>query len=297
MIKEPLQTPVPERRIRPRTFAGLLDGLTISTIIIIFVSVALLYLTNISVDLNMSWKDFGYEAVILYIFTVTINFLARSVAKRKGRETDAHKKAFYLLESLENEIIESGLRGSESDYCRAWEEEELHAVRKSVLSSANVDITAFEQTYLKYSNRELKARQKELCLTDFQLKTIKKAKRIKRLRYNERYLSASLKVGHRIAPDGEINTNKYETFRTLNYLFTALAGVCVSASIALDIIADPTFGTIVMCVIKIITILISAISGMIGGYRLTAEMETEELSRKAVEQKNFLIWCRENKVK
>lgn len=37
-----------------------------------------------------------------------------------------------------------------------------------------------------------------------------------------------------------------------------------------------------------------AVAGMIGGYRLTAEMETTELLRKAAEQKNFIIWCSDN---
>lgn len=277
---------------RNKSFSKLLDGMTVSTVIIIFIAVAMLYLTNISVDLNMSLKDFGYEAVILYIFTVTINFLSRSVAKRKGRETKGHRKAYEQVELLENEIIEMGLRGREGEYCRCWEEEELHFTRQTVLSSAGISIFDFEKTYLKYSDKELRSRSNEFGLTDYQLKVIKKARRIKRLKYDERYLSANLKIGRRISPANEINTSRFERFRTVQYLITALLGVCVSASLALDIIADPTFGTVVMCIIKIITILISAIAGIIGGYKLTAEMETAELTRKAAEQKNFLKWCK-----
>ena len=100
-----------------------------------------------------------------------------------------------------------------------------------------------------------------------------------------------MKVRRRVSPTGEINTSQYEKLHTLKYLFTAFAGVCVSASLALDVIANPTFGTVVMCVIKIVTILISAVCGMMGGYKLTAELETAELLRKAVEQKNFIKWC------
>ncbi len=85
----------------------------------------------------------------------------------------------------------------------------------------------------------------------------------------------------------------------MQYLVTAMLGVCVSASLALDIIANPKFGTVVMCKIKIITILTSAIASMLGGYQLTADKETAELTRKAVEQKNFIKWCedKENKIK
>ena len=104
-------------------------------------------------------------------------------------------------------------------------------------------------------------------------------------------MSESLSTGRRVAPDGDINTAKYERYRTVRYLVTALAGVCVSASMVLNIISNPTLGTVVMCLIKIITILVSAIAGMIGGYKLTADMETAELQRKAVEQKNFIVWC------
>ena len=129
MIEEPkLQDPAPVvfKRTGSKTFARMLDGVTITTILLIFVSVALLYLTNISVDMNMSWKDFGYEAVILYIFPVAINLLARSVAKRRGRETKPHVEAQKAVTDNENEIISKGLRGLERDYCRKWEEEELH---------------------------------------------------------------------------------------------------------------------------------------------------------------------------
>ncbi len=280
-----------QRIFKNKSFTSLLDGMTVTTVIIIFVSVAMLYLTNISVNIDMSWKDFGYEAIILYIFTVAINFLSRSVAKRKGRETKAHKEAYELVAQQESEIIEKGLRGREAGYCREWEREELKFARKTLLSSANVSLEEFENKYLCYSDKELELKREEFGLTEYQLKIIKKAKRIKRLKYDERYLSASLKTGRRVSPDGEINTAKYEGIRTVQYLLTAFIGVCVSASLALEIISNPTFGTVVMCIIKILTILISAVVGMIGGYKLTAEMETAELNRKAVEQKNFLIWC------
>lgn len=293
MIEHKLSETVPVvfKRAGGKTFARMLDGMTITTILLIFVSVALLYLTNISVDMNMSLKDFGYEAVILYIFTVTINLLARSVAKRRGRETKQHMDAQKAVTDNEDQIISRGLRGMERDYCRQWEEDELRDAREKVLSSARLSVAAFESEYLKYSGKELKAKQKELGLTDYQLKIIRKAKRIRRLRFDEKYLSANLKEGRRVSPVGEINSTKYERIHTIRYLLTAFVGVCISASLALEVISNPTFGTIVMCIIKIITILLSSVAGMINGYKLTAEMETAELLRKAVEQKNFIKWC------
>lgn len=284
--------PSRESRVEENTFSHVIDGFTISTILLIFVSVALLYLTNISLDMDMSWKDFGFQAIILYIFTVAINLLSRSITKRKGRETKEHKEAVQLIKTNEEEIIREGLRGREREYCRKWEEQELHDAREKVLAAAKLDIDKFEEVYIKYSRKELKSKQADLGLSDYQLKIINKAKRIKRLKYDERYLSAAFKTGRRVSPTDEFNTTKYEQLRTIKYLITSLAGVCVSASIALDIITDPTFGTVVMCVVKIVTILISAISGMLGGYKLTAEMETAELNRRAIEQKNFIIWCK-----
>ena len=283
--------PVVFKRAGSKTFTRMLDGVTITTILLIFVSVALLYLTNISVDMNMSWKDFGYEAVILYIFTVAINLLARSVAKRRGRETKPYEAARKAVNDNEDEIISKGLRGMERDYCRDWEEAELRDSREKVLSSVRLSVDVFESEYIKYSNKELKDKQQELRLTDYQLKVIRKAKRIRRLKFDEKYLSANMKVRRRVSPTEEINTSQYEKLHTLKYLFTAFAGVCVSASLAFDVIANPTFGTVVMCVIKIVTILISAVCGMMGGYKLTAELETAELLRKSVEQKNFIKWC------
>lgn len=284
----------PSREQKNRTFASIVDTATVSTVVFLFVAVILLYLTNISVDMDMGWKEFGYEAVILYIFTVTINFLTRSIAKRRGREVKAHVDAFAEVENNEKEIIDKGLRGYATEYCRNWEERELKDARKRLLSSAGVSIEKFEEVYLKYSKNELKAKREALGLTELQLKIILKAKKIKRLHYDERYLSASLKDGRRASPAGGLNTARFERIRTIQYLLTAFAGVCVSASLVLEIISEPTFGTVVMCIIKLVTILISAIAGMIGGYKLTAEMQTQELLRKAVEQKNFIKWCEGN---
>lgn len=283
--------PVVYKRVSNKTFSHIIDGVTVTTIILILVSVALLYLTNISIDMDMSWKDFGYEAIILYIFTVAINLLSRSVAKRRGRETKQHAEALAAVNELECRIIEKGLRGLERDYCRKWEDEELYNQRRKILSSARIDMELFENIYIKYSDRELKAKRADFDLTEYQLKVIAKAKRVRRLKYDERYLSANLKEGRRLSPTNEINSAKYEKIHTVRYLITAFAGVCISASLALDIIANPTFGTVVMCVIKIMTILISAVAGMIGGFRLTAEQETAELLCKAAEQKNFIKWC------
>jgi hypothetical protein len=282
------------KTLKPKTFAAAIDAATVSTVVFLFAAVLLLYLTNISVNMNMGWKEFGYETVILYIFTVTINFLTRSIAKRKGKEVKAHVAAFDEVTRLEQEIIEKGFRGLESVYCRRWEEQELKYARKRLLSSAGVDVEKFEEVYLKFSKKELMVRREELGLTEFQLKTVFKAKKIKRLHYEESYLSANLKEGRRASPTGGMNTVKFERIRTLQYLITAFAGVSVSASIVLDIIAEPSFGTVVMCIIKLVTILISAIAGMIGGYRLTAEMQTQELVRKAAEQQNFIKWCEKN---
>lgn len=289
------QPALPLKPIRSKTFSNIIDGATISTIVFLFIAVVLLYLTNITVNMGMGWKEFGYEAIILYIFTVTINFLMRSIAKRKGSETEAHIKAYEEVSKLESEIIDKGLRGFERAYCSEWEESELRNARKSVLSSARVDIKDFEETYLKYSNRELKRRRSEFKLTEGQLKIIRKAKRIKRLHYSEKYLTASLKGWRRVSPTGEINSAKCERVRTIQYLVTSFAGVCVSASLALEIISEPTFGTIVMCIIKIVTVLISAIFGMTGGYKLTAEIQTYEYLRKAIEQRNFIKWCADDK--
>lgn len=217
--------------------------------------------------------------------------LSRSVAKRRGRETKPHVQAQEAVSNNESEIIEKGLRGLERSYCRKWEEEELHDSREKVLSSARISVSTFENEYLKYSDKELKSKQAELGLTDYQLKIIRKAKRIRRLRFDEKYLSANLKEQRRVSPTGEINSAKYERIHTIKYLLTAFAGVCISASLALEVISNPTYGTVVMCIIKIITILISAVAGMIGGYKLTTELETAELYRKAAEQKNFIKWC------
>ena len=111
------------------------------------------------------------------------------------------------------------------------------------------------------------------------------------MKYDESYLSVYDRNGRRISPSGGIKTKTVVRLQTVQTLFTTALTSVFSVSMALDIIADPSFATVVTCLVKIVIILGFGAWGMVGGYNMSAVRETDELGAKADEQERFMKWC------
>lgn len=290
MIKDEKSQDLPALRpARNKTFAGLLDGLTLTVAGILIVVIFMVYMTQVSFNSSVDWKDAGFESGLMYICTVSFYLLLRSYSARKGRATEAYLKATERIERNNDEIVGRSFAGHTHEYCRAWEEEELNGAREHVLADAGIKLEEFCGEYCKYNKKELG--KKFPGLSEFQRKTILRAKRIKRLKYDESYLSVYDKHGRRCAPSGGFTTRKMKRLQLVQTLVTTALTSALSISMALSIVEDPSFATVVMCLVKIVIIIGSGIWGMIGGYNMSAVREVEEMGAKADEQARFIKWC------
>lgn len=272
-----------------KNFQDFVDGITLTAIAALIVVVIMLYVTTISFGTDFSLEQIGFEGLILYFATVSISLLSRSFSRRKGRNTAQFIAAYEKVEANNQTIIDDGYSARASEYCRKWEDTELRSARTKVLSCVGIAVEEFESKYIKYNKKELKERYPELSADE--LKTIAAAKRVKRLKYDESYLTVSDKVYGRHSPSGGFKTRTVDKIDTARMLLTTAIASAFSASLILEVVADPSWSTVVACAIKVIMIIIFGVFGMVGGYNLSAVRETRELNEKADEQARFIKWC------
>ncbi len=277
---------------RQRAFQDFVDGITLTVVGILLIVIFMVSMTNIAFNADIDLKDFGTQVFVLYFCTVSVNLLLRSYGRRKGRGTQPWKDAKKRVEENNEQILSLGFSGLIFDYCRQWENKELESVQLRILSCAGIGLSEFKEKYMKYSAREL--RENFPDLTKLQIKLIRKAARAKRLRYNERYLEVAEKRNRaRVSPSGAYTSTEVTIFQTIKVIVSALVTSLFSASLVLEIIAEPTFATVVACFVKIVMLLIFSAYGLVNGYQLTSTREPEEMNVKANEQKRFMQWCEE----
>ncbi len=285
-------TPAPTLTVRygtSRSFSVFLDSVTLGVVGLLIIVVDLLYMTQIDANTEMSLVQFTLEGGILYAATVSIYLLLRSFARRKGTATEAWRNAFAAVERNNDWIVSQGIAGRIKEYCRKWEGEELAGSRERVLADAGISLADFNEKYMKYTPAEIKKVYPEL--SKFEFKTICRAMRVKRLRYNENYLSVYNRYGKRESPSQRLSTKTLERISTLRILVTTAITSVLGVSVSLQLVNDFSRATILMAVIKISIILISGVIGMVGGYNMMAVKAVEEMRKKEIDQNLFIKWC------
>lgn len=284
-----VQPNFPAKLRKNRTFQDFIDGITLTAIAALLVVVIMLYITTISFSAEFSLKQIGIEGVILYAVTVSISLLARKYSRRKGKATQSYIKAITRVDENNHKIISGGYSPRTAEYCRRWEEAELCAERTKVLAAVGITVDDFVNKYLKYNKRELAAKYPDL--TEDEVKTILAAKRIKRLKYDEKYLTTSAETGGRHSPSGGFNARTADKINIIQMFITGALSCLFSAMLIIEVVANPSWGTIVTCAVKIIMIVIFGVFNIIGGYNLSAVREARELGEKADEQERFMRYC------
>lgn len=271
------------------TFQGAMDGITLTAVGVLLVVVFLVYMTQISLAADFSWKDITTEGALMYACTVSIYLLLRSFSIRKGRLTPDYKKAAEQIETNNDTIVSKGYAKKTAEYCREWEDEELKNTRTHILADAGIEYQDFVEKFCKYDKEELAKAFPDL--TEYQKKIIGLAQKVKRLNYDESYLSVYDKQGKRQSPSGGMRVKTYNRWKTVQILITSAVSSFFTVSLASEIIADPSLATVVICLVKVMVIIIFGVWGMVGGYQLSSVREVAEMKAKADEQRRFIKYC------
>ena len=210
--------------------------MTLTAIAAMLIVIFMVYLTSVKINTNVSVRDITVSGVLMYACTVSIYMLLRSFANRKGRASKAFAAVWETIEKNAVYIVENGLAGMVREYCRKWEEAEHNEARRRALADCGISLEKYLAEYAKYSRREIKKNFSDL--TEYQRATILRVKKIKRLHFDESYLSVFENYGHRVAPSGGFTVRKRRKLQTIQTFFTTAISSLFSAYLALEIIAD-----------------------------------------------------------
>lgn len=305
MMKDEDEIMSEARRNTPRVrkaFSEYMNAIMLSSVAFLLVFVAMAAFTKITVYGQLNLLEVGIQTVVMYVCVVSINLILRAYARRKGRETERWINAKREVEHNARELVARDLVKKAGEYCRAWEEHDVNTVRSMILTEVGLKLEAYEKVKM-LSVEEIKALDEEQCkelgiekpFTKEQIKALRKAKRVKRLHYDEKYLSFRESVStFRHSPSGGIKSKTVLHIKTAQLLATTALASVFSVSVGVDLILNFSYGTVVMCLMKLATLVISAVFGIIGGYKFSTGREVNEMEDRADEQRRFFKWCGEN---
>lgn len=279
------------KKVKSKSFADRMDISIILIIAILFLTIVTTFLVEFVFDPNFNWREVGINTVLVSACTIAIYLLMRLYSMRKGRYTDSWLKARGELTALGREMLNGNYTRLVTAYCREWEEKRLNNDIETVIAPVGITLEEYKEKYVKYDKKELA--DKFPNLTRYQLKTVLRAKRIRRLKFDERYLYVSASVGRGRSPSGGIKSKRLNQIIVARIVLTTLAFSLISASLLREMIFDFSWSSVVKCLIKVAITLFFGAMGMIGGYNFTTVKEVDEMNAKADDIREFLNWCKE----
>lgn len=284
-----------------KAFSEWLNAIMLCAVAFLLVFIAMAAFTQITVHGNLNWLEIGVQTVIMYSCTVSIHFILRAYARRKGRETERWQKAHDEIERNGRELVSRDLVKRAGEYCRAWEEYDVNSTRSAILKETGLDLAIYEKLKMftieeitEFSEEQLKEIGHENPFTREEIKAIKKAKRVRRLHYDENYLSVRETVGlRRHSPSGAIKSKTVLRLKSAQLLATTAITSVFTVSIGAELMVNFSYATLITCLVKLAMLVIFAVFGMIGGYKFATGREVEEMETRADEQRRFFKWCGE----
>lgn len=298
MLRDDREERVPEEKQKKKISFS--DGLDITVIVLVLglvIAVILAFLAEFVIGAQIDLKEVGIDTGIVAACTISIYILLKSFAQRRGRKTELWISAQERQGEKSAELVKKNYARYAAEYCREWENERLERRQTQLLSEANLSFKDFRELYCSCSKEELN--EKFHDLTEFQRKTILKAKRIKRVRYDERYLLTSVQDNRRkdSSPSGGLTTGQMNAADNLRTVITTVLTSLFSASILQEVIFTPTKEAVIKLFVKLAVILVFSALAMVKGYQFSTVKEVREMNAKSDNLEIFMKWCEAEKVK
>jgi hypothetical protein len=298
MLRDDREERVPEEKQKKKISFS--DGLDITVIVLVLglvIAVILAFLAEFVIGAEIDLKEVGIDTGIVAACTISIYLLLKSFAQRRGRKTEIWISAQERQGEKSAELVKKNYARYAAEYCREWENERLERKQTQLLSEANLSFKDFRELYCACSKEELN--EKFPDLTEFQRKTILKAKRIKRVRYDERYLLTSVQEKSRrdYSPSGGFTTGQLNVADNIRTVITTVLTSLFSASILQEVIFNPTKEAVIKLFVKLAVIFVFSALAMVKGYQFSTVKEVREMNAKSDNLEIFMKWCEAEKVK
>lgn len=230
--------------------------------ILLVVVIIVVYIADMKITTAAALKDVTLSMIILFFCTYAMYFNQKQQGIATGKEMQMYKDALKDFEKKYSEVEAKGALSKAQDFCIDYIAEELKNARETILKGSGITYADYEDNYLAKTRRELR----KLGLKGKRLTTVIMANRIKPTRLTP---DMFMKCGRTISTKRRamgVAPSRREGLKDISKGLSAAVFAIIGGNIFFDIIAAPTWGVIVSCVIKIVLVLWSGFMGYKWGY-------------------------------
>ncbi len=280
--------------IRKGWSSKVIDTVQSVAIVFIFLFVIVTYFVNFRFDLNLSIKDLTINCIWFLVGNYAIGILCKSVARSKGRETEAYKNAQEKCEKSIAELNESGVSPRVPGYCEQRVKNMVKKQRSHILGYAGIAFEEYMEKYLGKSKREILRDYPDAVFTKTQMQAIKKCNHIRVGNYNPDFLLVfEADLTQNKAPSEMYDTKKANSINNVTSLFSSIFSALFACSIAYDFVFNFSAALVFMVIIKVVMILINIAFKFRFGWGIAAQ-EAKQNELRASEAKACMEWCKTN---
>ncbi len=230
--------------------------------VLLIVVIVVVYIADMKITTAAALKDVTLSMIILFFCTYAMYFNQKQQGIATGKETEMYQDVLKDFDDTYAELEKAGALSKAQDFCNEYVADELKNVRETILKGSGITYEDYAANYLAKTKSELK----KLGLKGGRLRTVLSANRLKPMKLTP---DMFMKCGRVISTKRKamgVAPSKREGLKDISKGLTAAVFAILGGNIFFDIIAAPTWGVIVSCVIKIVLVLWSGFMGYKWGY-------------------------------
>ena len=223
----------------------------------IFVIVAVSF-TDISFAGTFTVR-FSTSLVLLLICNYVEYFSMKHLGKEEARGEKKYQEAQKRYESTVEEVRQAGFISRIPDFCYSYAKEDYEKRLRRILLQADIDYDTYIKIYRGKKKKELPAE-----LSGFEKKVIELANSVKPLNLSLEYIVSV--SGERATSRTPRDPSKISLQQDITYLIPTLLSTFFVVGILVDAIGNPSFATLVTCIVKVFLHVWNGIKGYQNGY-------------------------------
>ena len=272
-----------------KSLIGALSYITIFSIL--FVAVAVFF-TDVKMTDIKALTELSLTIAILWFCGYSIYFVTFDMGEKTAKKQKAYTEALTAYNSEKKTVKQSELKR----YCEEYRTDELVYMRKSIVTSeGGIDYNTYEKEYLGKNKKELMQfmqNSSENCLTKQQIKAIVTANRLKPITLKAEHVLQEDKGTVRRSPLAR-SPKTTKTWVTVKKTFSSTVLAFFGGSVAFSLILDFSWATVVACLFKLLTIIVSACFGYKAGYNIIVDDTIKYITSQTDFLKGHAQWATE----
>lgn len=232
-------------------------------IVLILFSVVVVMTTDITLLTISSLKDIGLEFYLILFASYAFYGCCADGGTAAGLATDVYKNAVERFNNLYKQTLDNSRYSRLNEFCAHYIEEELKKTRMQYLIVASIKYDVYLEKYAMLSRKEI---NKQTELTKLQKKAIKRANKVKPLRFTPDMLTTM--QGKTFFTRFVLSiTPKAQRMFAFSTKFVKMSFTAIAMSlIALKVILEPSWTVFAEVCIKLVTVVINGFDGRTMGY-------------------------------